>query len=61
MCTVREDTTLHCLVQCDFAQACKQRAGFGNTMDDFENFAAWVNGAMEKYDKLRLAKLMMLL
>ena len=61
MCLDREETTLHCLIQCDFAEACRQGAGFGNALDDFDNFADWLQGAMNMYDNLRLAKLVMLL
>lgn len=49
------------MIQCDFAEACRQGAGFGNAPDDFDNFVDWLQGAMNMYDNLRLAKLVMLL
>lgn len=44
-CNAAEQTTLHCLVQCNFAQACGRDVGFYYTATE-HNFMSWLENMM---------------
>ncbi|KAK1402116.1 hypothetical protein POM88_001721 [Heracleum sosnowskyi] len=50
---------MHCLVRCNFAQACICEAGFGNTLDSSEDFEGWLNVTLSSYSRLEAAELVM--
>lgn len=59
MCNNNEETTMHCLARCNFAQACICEAGFGNTLDSSEDFEGWLNVTLSSYSRLEAAELVM--
>lgn len=61
LCNRGVETTLHCLVTCDFAQWCLQILGLGNIMHGNVNFAGWFEHVMGQYSNGMISNIGMLL
>lgn len=60
-CDASEETTLHCLVRCGFAEACNRGAGFVNLTDNNESFVDWLDTTMGQYNNSMVASLVMIM
>lgn len=61
LCNVCEETTLHCLVYCSFAQGCLEGIGVANNTDNPTTFAGWLEMIMGQHTNSMIPKIAMLL
>lgn len=60
-CNVTAETTLHCLVHCNFAQACSRGVRISSFVENDDGFASWLECLMSQNSDAKLAELVMLL
>lgn len=56
-----EETTLHCLVQCSFAQACGSAVGLDAYIVAGDDFSSWLEGVVLQINSSRAVLIVMLL
>lgn len=59
-CVASEESTLHCLVKCGFAEACRRETGFSSVADGSVSFAGWLGAAMTQFNNTMVSRLVML-
>lgn len=60
-CNVMEESTMHCLVQCQFAKACGSVVGLDTHVGEGDDFPSWLEGMMLQFTSSRVAEVVMLL
>lgn len=61
LCNNYEETTLHCLVKCGFAQWCLKEVGIITNGDNSTTFAGWLEMLMSQHTNSMISKIGMLL
>ncbi|KAL1806238.1 hypothetical protein ACET3Z_029306 [Daucus carota] len=60
-CNVKEETTMHCLISCEFAKACCQVTGDVNVTYNIQNLSDWLATVMDVYGTSKVVEMGMLM